>query len=104
MSEIALNLPALDTRSSRPAADVSQVRTREQAAAVAEQFEKMFISEMLRPMFEGIETDGPFGGGNAEATFRPMLIEEYAGAIARGGGIGIADNVMAEILRLQGLE
>ena len=104
MSEIALNLPPLDGRPARPPGDISHVRTREQAAAVAEQFEKMFIAEMLRPMFEGIETDGPFGGGNAEATFRPMLIDEYAGAIARGGGIGIADSVMTEILRLQGLE
>ncbi len=59
---------------------------------------------MLGPMFQGIETDGPTGGGNAEATFRPMLIDQYADAIARGGGVGIADSVYKEILKLQGLE
>jgi peptidoglycan hydrolase FlgJ len=89
----------------RPAApDVAGVKTRAQAEAVAEQFERMFISEMLKPMFEGIKTDGPFGGGNAESTFRPMLLDQYADGIARGGGIGIKDAVLKEILRMQGLE
>jgi Rod binding domain-containing protein len=64
----------------------------------------MFIAEMLGPMFEGLETDGPFGGGNAEATFRPMLIDQYAEAIAKGGGVGIAESVLKEILKMQGLE
>ena len=61
-----------------------------QAEQVAQQFERMFIAEMLGPMFQGLETDGPFSGGNAEATFRPMLIDQYADAIAKGGGVGIA--------------
>lgn len=104
MSDVALSLPPVETRRPGPSSDVSNVKTREQAEAVAQQFERMFIAEMLRPMFEGIETDGEFGGGNAEATFRPMLIDEYANAIAKGGGVGIADSVLKEILRMQGLE
>ena len=89
----------------RPAAtDVANVKTRQQAEAVAEQFERMFISEMLKPMFEGVKTDGMFGGGNAEDTFRPMLLDQYADGIAKGGGIGIKDAVLKEILRMQGLE
>lgn len=104
MADVALPTPPVETRRPGPSADVSNVKTREQAEQVAKQFERMFIAEMLRPMFEGIETDGPFGGGNAEATFRPMLIDEYADAIAKGGGIGIADSVLKEILKLQGLE
>ena len=80
------------------------MKTRSQAEEVARQFERMFISEMLAPMFQGLETDGPMGGGNAEATFRPMLVDQYADAISRGGGIGISDAVLKEILRMQGLE
>jgi len=102
-----LGLPALPvdlTAHKKAAPSVAEVRTREQAQAVAQQFERMFIAEMLQPMFAGLETDGPFGGGNAEATFRPMLLDQYADAIARGGGIGIADSVLKEILRMQGLE
>jgi Rod binding domain-containing protein len=107
MADIALSAPPIDILSQQKAglpANVADVKTREQARHVAQQFERMFISEMLGPMFQGIETDGPFGGGNAEATFRPMLIDQYSDAIAKGGGVGIADAVMKEILKLQGLE
>ncbi len=107
MADVALTPPPVDVLSQRKAGlstDVSGVKTRSEAQKVAEQFERMFIAEMLQPMFAGIETDGPMGGGNAEATFRPMLIDEYADAISKGGGIGIADAVLKEILRMQGLE
>lgn len=107
MADIALTPPPVDVLSQRKAglsSDVSGVKTRAQAEAVAQQFERMFISEMLAPMFQGLETDGPMGGGNAEATFRPMLVDQYADAIAKGGGIGISDAVLKEILRMQGLE
>ena len=107
MADIALAPPQIDLMAQRKAGvpgDVSSVRTRAQAEHVAEQFERMFITEMLQPMFAGLETDGPFGGGNAEATFRPMLLDQYADSVARGGGVGIADAVLKEILRLQGLE
>jgi peptidoglycan hydrolase FlgJ len=68
---------------------------------VAEEFESVFLTEMLAPMFEGVETDGLGGGGDGEKMFRPMLIERYAQAIAKAGGIGLADSVMSELARLQ---
>ncbi len=68
---------------------------------VAEEFEAVFISQMLAPMFEGLETDPLFGGGPGEDMYRSMLVEEYGKAIARSGGIGISDAVQREILRLQ---
>ena len=106
MPDLSLPATPIDVLAQRKpgAPDVSGVKTRDEARHVAQQFERMFISEMLGPMFAGIETDGPFGGGNAEASFRPMLIDQYADAIAKGGGIGIADSVMKEILKMQGLE
>lgn len=67
----------------------------------AHEFESVFLSEMLAPMFEGIDTDGLGGGGLGEETFRPMLIEQYASAITQHGGIGIADSVIRELMRLQ---
>jgi Rod binding domain-containing protein len=78
--------------------------SRAEAEAIAKEFEAMFVAELLQPMFAGLETDGPFGGGSAEAAFRPMLVERYAAAIADAGGVGVADAVLAELLRLQGLE
>ncbi len=64
----------------------------------------MFLQEMLQPIFDQIETDGPFGGGQAEAAFRPMLLENYAKSMSNTGGVGISDAILNEILRMQGLE
>ncbi len=71
---------------------------------VAGEFEAIFVSEMLKPMFEGLDTDGLGGGGMGEEIFRPMLIERYADAIARAGGVGVADSIIAELQRLQTTE
>lgn len=68
----------------------------------AEEFEAVFLSQMLAPMFEGLQTDGLGGGGMGEEIFRPMLIERYAEAISRSGGVGIADSIVREMVRMQG--
>ena len=88
---------------SAPAAVNTIAVNAEQAKAVGKQFESMFLSQMLQHMFEGIKTEeGPFGGGHAEAMFRPMLLDEYAKMIAnRPGGIGLADQVTRTLLKNQ---
>lgn len=68
---------------------------------IAEEFEAVFLAQMLAPMFEGLETDGLGGGGMGEEIFRPMLIERYAEALSRAGGVGIADSVVRELMRMQ---
>jgi Rod binding domain-containing protein len=73
----------------------------EEVRRVAEEFEAVFIGQMLAPMFEGMETDEMFGGGPGEDIYRSVLIEEYGKSIARAGGIGLSDTIQREILRLQ---
>jgi Rod binding domain-containing protein len=68
---------------------------------VAEEFEAIFLAEMLAPMFEALDTDGLGGGGIGEQIYRPMLVERYAEAIAAAGGVGVADSIVRELLRLQ---
>lgn len=68
----------------------------------AEEFESVFLSEMLAPMFDGLQTDGLGGGGMGEEIFRPMLVERYAQSISKAGGIGLADHIVQELMRLQG--
>jgi flagellar protein FlgJ len=72
-----------------------------QAEKAAEDFESMFLSQMLAPMWQGIETDGMFGGGSAEETFRGMLMNEYGKVVSKAGGLGIASAVKTELLRMQ---
>jgi Rod binding domain-containing protein len=86
--------PAAARRSASPG-------TPDSARAAAEEFEAMFVSQMLGSMFEGIETDGMFGGGHGEKVFRSLLVQEYGKIVARAGGIGLADAVQRQILTMQ---
>jgi flagellar protein FlgJ len=67
----------------------------------AQEFEAMYMTEMLRPMFEGIEVDPNFGGGKGEEVFNGMMLEQYGKIMAKHGGIGLAKYVKDEMIRLQ---
>ncbi len=76
----------------------------EQVAAArktAEDFESVFLNTMLSGMFSGLSTDGPGLGGDAEKTYRSLLVEQYAKEMSANGGIGLADSVMRDIIALQ---
>ena len=67
----------------------------------AEEFKGVFLNVMMSNMFAGLETDGPFGGGQAEETYRSLFVEEIANEIARTGGVGIADALMRDLIAQQ---
>ena len=69
--------------------------------AAAKEFEAVFISQFLGSMFEGISTDGMFGGGQGEQIFRSMMLEQYGKKLAAQGGFGIADAVTRSLLQHQ---
>ena len=71
------------------------------ADKAAKSFAGVFISEFLGSMFQGISTDGPFGGGAGEAMFRSLLMDQYGKAIADQGGFGLASAVKASLLKTQ---
>ena len=67
----------------------------------AEEFEAMFLSQMLGHMYSEMEVDPVTGGGHAEEVYRSFLNDEYAKLMSRAGGVGIADYVRREMLKLQ---
>jgi peptidoglycan hydrolase FlgJ len=67
----------------------------------AQQFEASFLSQMLSHMFEGVGEDPMFGGGKGEEVFKSFLVDEYGKSVARAGGLGLADAVQKEMLRMQ---
>ena len=73
----------------------------EKIAQTAEDFEAFFITKSLESMFEGVSTDGMFGGGQAEKIYRSILFNEYGKVMAQTGGIGVKDEVMRSILEMQ---
>ena len=93
-------LPLVGTQGARtPAAETDGANA--DTLRAAREFESMFLAEMLAPMFESLDADGLGGGGLGERIFRPMLVERYAEAISRSGGVGLADSIVAELNRLQ---
>lgn len=75
---------------------------RERIAATARRFEAMALGEMLTPIFNTVDTaHGLFGGGDAEATWKPMLVTELAKHMAAHGGLGLARPVMEQMIRMQ---
>ncbi len=69
--------------------------------AAAKDFEAVFITEMIKPMFEGIKTDERFGGGKGEEVFNGLMLQEYGKLIAETGQIGIASSIKEELIRIQ---
>ena len=94
MSDLAVSPSLLQPA---PAAPVATARMRE----TAEAFEASFLSQMLKPMFEGLSTDGMFGGGEAEGQWRSFMIDAMAKQTVKAGGIGLADDVMAQMIKMQ---
>lgn len=64
--------------------------------------EGVFLNTLMKEMFSSIDTsEESFGGGFAEETWRGIQAEQFATALAEKGGIGLADNLMSDLLRLQ---
>ena len=77
---------------------------RSKAKDAGQKFEAQFLSIMLQQMFQGVKTDGPFGGGVGEEMFRSVMTEAMADQMVKSGGVGISDTVQREMLKLQGLK
>ncbi len=68
----------------------------------AQDFEALTLGQLLAPMFQTVDTaHGPFGGGDGEAAWQPMLTQEFAKTMARHGGLGLAVPVFHQMLHLQ---
>jgi Rod binding domain-containing protein len=69
--------------------------------AQAEELEGVFLNTLMSEMFSSIDARGEFGGGFAEETWRSMQSEQFASAMAQTGGVGLADQLVADLLKLQ---
>ena len=68
----------------------------------AQDFEGMALGQLLAPMFETTDVaHSAFGGGEAEATWQPMLVDAIGKQMAAHGGIGLAVPVFNALLRAQ---
>lgn len=107
MSTWAANINNFDAQAlvlnTKPNTSLSggKILSKEEAQEAAQDFEAFFMTKMMESMFEGISTDGMFGGGHAEKIYRSLLLNEYGKAMAKTGTIGVSDDIMSAILKMQ---
>ena len=92
MSDLAIQ-GAMTAAQSAPIAAPQKTSNLAAAQKAAKDFEGVFISQMLQPMFDGISTDGPFGGGPGEQMFRSLMVDKYGQQLASSGGFGLSDAI-----------
>ena len=70
---------------------------------VAQQFEALFIQMMLKSMRDAVEDGGLFGSDQLN-TYEQMSDQQLALDMASKGGIGLAEALVAQLSRQQGVE
>ena len=68
----------------------------------ADDFESMFLEQMVDRLTQSSETEGPLGeNGTGGSVWRSMLSNEYAKGISKAGGVGISDQIMRSMIQMQ---
>jgi len=109
MGDLSAALGVAPNLSRNATADAAMVRAKaglnaqkmKEVNEAAKNFEGMFISEMMSHMFETSPVDSEFGGGQAEETWRGMMVEEYSKKIVASGGLGMSDAIKAQMIAMQ---
>ena len=87
-----------------PQARASRGANPAQTWKTAQDFEAMYLGQMLKPMFEDLTAEAPFGGGMAEEFWRSFEVEEFSKAVTRAGGVGLAASVYRQLEARQNQE
>jgi flagellar protein FlgJ len=95
---MSVTAPAPHPPAVRPSAPVDAAKLWK----TARDFEAMALGEFLKPMFDTVDSkNNLFSGGDAEKTWKPMLIDEIGKQIAAHGGLGLAGPIHDAMLRMQ---
>lgn len=104
MSQFNPNLSALNTGGVTGTGGVGKsAQSLADMEKVAQEFEAVFLAQILNGLTNGLEGDGPLAGAESDP-FASMLQDEYAKMISKSGGVGISDAVLKEMLKIQEIE
>lgn len=101
MAAAALALPDSASFSATPALPKARTANGKSAQAQGQEFEAIFLGQVLNTISQGVGEKTGFDGGSAEQQWRSILNEHVGRSIAARGGIGIAAAVTRELLRAQ---
>jgi Rod binding domain-containing protein len=91
-----MELREIIAKSSLSAPQIDRLRNQ------AQDLEGVFLNTLVKDMFSNIKTDeSNFGGGFAEDTWRGMQAEQTSAEMAKSGGIGLADQVLGDLIQMQ---
>ena len=69
----------------------------------AQDFEGLFVKQMLSSMRKTVEKGGLMDGGMGEEIFSDMLYDEYAQGMTKSAGFGLADSLYQQLHFLETL-
>ncbi len=93
-------LPVAANGAASPSATTDRHAIDPRLRETAQDFEAVFLAQVLQTMSIGLGGPGPTGEGDNDA-WVGMLQEEYGRLISKSGGIGVADALLREMLRMQ---
>jgi peptidoglycan hydrolase FlgJ len=67
----------------------------------AQEFEAVFLAQVLAKINQGFGGDPSAGETPEQGLFHDMFNDEVAKLISRSGGVGVADAVLKEMLKVQ---
>ncbi|MDX9690078.1 MAG: rod-binding protein [Proteobacteria bacterium] len=75
--------------------------SRKEIEGIAKDFESVFMAQMIKPMWEGVETDSMFGGGVGEDVMRDLLIQEYGKSMTSDLGSSLSASIVEAMVKMQ---
>lgn len=79
-----------------------QARTQAEIDKAATEFEAVFLTQMLEHMVGDTMFSDPLAGpSEGDDVYRSWMLDQYGKLMAQSGGIGLADHVRKELMRLQ---
>lgn len=78
----------------------SKLSSPEDLEKAAQEFEAVFLSQMMEHLFADVDLS-PGHDGPGEDIYKSLLVDEYGKLMSRSGGVGIADHVKRELIRVQ---
>ncbi len=93
--------PSITAAQARAALMTPEQRAAAEAkiAGTAKDFEAQFVGSMMSSMYDHVDV----GGGQGAEAFKSVMMQAIGKKIASGRGIGLARQVQAEMLKMQGL-
>lgn len=77
--------------------------TPERAQAVSKDFESLFVSQMMEPMFGDSVGADAFGSEDTDEIYKGLMVKEYGKLVVQSGGIGIASSIYKQLMNKNGL-